>query len=300
MFSNILVPLDGSKLAEAAVGAASAIAARYHGEVTLLHVSESNPPKRVHGEPHLSGPEEAESYLQSIANVLESNGIRCHWHVHRGTDRDVAESIALHEQELEPDLIVICSHGTGASGRIFIGSIGQRIAGFAAVPILIVHPEWTPSDGAFPTTSILVPLDGVAAHEAGVPIATDLAREQGGTVRLVLIVPTLATTGGRLVGISKLMPGGVIRSLDLQAGSGGEYIETKADAVKRQGVNATAEVLRGDPSRKVVGVAESWPADLVILATHGKEGLRALWSGSVAHRVCSYTRVPVLLVPVSG
>ena len=70
MFKNILVPLDGSHLAEAALPAAASLAEKLNAPVTLLHIIEQNAPEAIHNERHLTKPEEAENYLQDLAQAL--------------------------------------------------------------------------------------------------------------------------------------------------------------------------------------------------------------------------------------
>ena len=66
----------------------------------------------------------------------------------------------------------------------------------------------------------------------------------------------------------------------------------------RQNLDVTAEVERGDPARQVVQSADAQNAQLIVLGTHGKSGLNAFWSGSVAPRIVEQTQLPILLVPV--
>ena len=61
-----------------------------------------------------------------------------------------------------------------------------------------------------------------------------------------------------------------------------------------------ADVYRGDPVATIVSAAEQKNIDLIVLATHGKTGMDAFWSGSVTPNVASNTFVPLLLVPVHG
>ena len=71
---RILVPLDGSRLAEYAMGAAASLAARFHARLLLLHVLERGAPATVHGDRHLTGVEEAEAYLREVAARWSGDG----------------------------------------------------------------------------------------------------------------------------------------------------------------------------------------------------------------------------------
>jgi nucleotide-binding universal stress UspA family protein len=67
MFKHILVPLDGSRLAESVLPAANYIAQKMHATITLIHVIEKNAPEEIHGERHLTNAEDANRYLGDIA-----------------------------------------------------------------------------------------------------------------------------------------------------------------------------------------------------------------------------------------
>ena len=71
-----------------------------------------------------------------------------------------------------------------------------------------------------------------------------------------------------------------------------------ADVLVSEGFNASAHVRRGDPANIIVAIARQLQADVIVLATHGKSGMEAFWAGSVAHKVCSQCRIPILLIPV--
>jgi nucleotide-binding universal stress UspA family protein len=299
MFSRILVPLDGSPMSEVAVGAAETLAHTFDSELILLYVNEPNPPRTVHGERHLQDPGEAERYLHSLVDAIRKRGVTAAWHVHEPRERNVAAGIALHVQELAPDLTVVCSHGSTGSTRLFTGSVAQRIAGSSNAPVFIINSDWKKPEGSAPLwESVLVPLDGQEAHEAGLSIGRDLARRCSASLRLLLIVPTLGTTEGRFAAVRRYLPAATKRMLELEVGIGERYIAGKAEELRNEGVEASWQVLRGDPPRQIVQVTKDSHCDLVVLATHGNEGFDAFWTGSVAHRICSFTPVPVLLVRI--
>src|SRR5574342_275959 len=106
MFKSILIPLDGSHLAEAALPAAASLAEKLNAPVTLLHVNEQNAPEAVHHERHLTRPEEAESYLEDLVKQSFPAGLKANWHVHRMEVKDVTASIVEHTSEFAPDLII--------------------------------------------------------------------------------------------------------------------------------------------------------------------------------------------------
>ena len=82
MFKQILVPVDGSLMAEAALPAAVFLAEKLQARITLMHVIEKDAPDKVHGQSHLKHPEEAERYLSELTKRFFLVGIHIDFHVH--------------------------------------------------------------------------------------------------------------------------------------------------------------------------------------------------------------------------
>lgn len=126
MFQQILLPLDGSRLAEAALPAAVHLALNLGASLTLIHVIECQAPPAVHGERHLTQADEARAYLDEFARRAVPAGLPVARHVHAQEVEDVAESLVEHVRELAPDLIVMCTHGRGGLRSLMFGSVAQR------------------------------------------------------------------------------------------------------------------------------------------------------------------------------
>ena len=297
MFSHLLVPLDGSHLAESVLPAAEAIARQFGASVTLLHVIEPRPPARVHGERHLSTVPEAEAYLaEVVAHAFAGLPVRTH--IHGPADADVAASIARHTNELRIELIVLCTHGRGRTRDLLYGSVAQQVLRQGQVPVLLVR-----ADGAAPAflcERILVPLDGSPASEAALPAAEAVARAFVGRLHLVTIVPTAATVSADRALAARLLPGATAASLELEEDAMRTYLTGVAERLRGAGVVADAEVARGDPASGVLDAIDRSGADFVVMATHGRSGLSAAWAGSVASRISARCRKPILLVRAPG
>jgi len=148
VFKHILVPLDGSGFAEAAIPYALELAAQFDSDITLLRVVL---PPRV-GEGALS-PEsanfmikmrddlykEAIDYLQSQKGSLRQQNYRVHYQV--AESDDVAAEIISATNGANADVIVMCTHGRGGLGRFLFGSVAMRVLQSAAVPVLVIRPE---------------------------------------------------------------------------------------------------------------------------------------------------------------
>ena len=300
MFKHILVPIDGSLLAEAALPAASLLAEKLQARVTLMHVMERNAPDKVHGQPHLKNPQDAERYLKELAKRSFPEGIRVDCHVHANEVDDVAGSIVAHADELTHDLVIMCSHGRGAALHLFLGSIAQSVIALGAKPVLITHPDEQGRPPVFSCRHILVPMDDNPEHAKALPVSKDLARACNATLHIVSVIPELATLSGDQAAASKMLPGTTSQLLDLTAQDANKYFQEMVDGLRQEGFEASAHVLRGDPASVIVEAAVRAQIDLIVISTHGKTGMNAFWSGSVAHRICSQSRVPLLLIPIKA
>jgi nucleotide-binding universal stress UspA family protein len=295
MFKNILVPLDGSKLSEAALGPAAVLAAQLHSHVTLLHVIEQDAPAEVHKEHHLTNPNEASQYLQEVAKRAFPAGVDVETHVHSAAVSDVANSIVQHaSSEFEPDLIVTCTHGRGGMRDMLFGSIAQQVVNQGSTPLLLIRPG-TP---AFDLHEILVPLDPDSMHDDSLPVAESLAKAFGAQLRLLSIVPTFSTLTGQQAATSSLMPGTTQAMLDIREDNARTHLREHVDAMQKQGIDSTADVARGDPAATILKAAEQLECDLIVLSTHGKAGVGAFWARSVAPHVAQRTKKPLLLIPL--
>jgi nucleotide-binding universal stress UspA family protein len=299
MITHLLVPLDGSRMAEAALPAAAHLAEKCHARVTLVHVIEKNAPRVVHGQQHLQYAEEAVSYLALARNFFPVE-VPIESHVHEVKVDNVAESVVAHAVELNADLIVMCSHGRGRALHLFLGSIAQKVVAMGTLPVLITHPHQTEEPLAFSIKSILVPLDGEPDHEKAIPFTKELAGICGASLHLALVVPRFGVLSGGEAVTSRFLPGTMSRFLDLSVKEAQDYLQMHLEALRNQGVSATATLLRGDPAAEIIDLAQmSGRMDLVVLATHGKTGMDAFWAGSVAHQICSRCRIPLLMIPVN-
>lgn len=140
---------------------------------------------------------------------------------------------------------------------------------------------------------ILVPVDGSKTGALGLREAIRLAKDQGAKLRLVHIVDKMAIIGMADAGID---PGPVLARL---ARSGRALLKQARETAKKLGVDA--ETAFYEPVTKrvadtVLSEAKKWRADLIVMGTHGRRGVRRLVLGSDAEQVVRLAEVPVLLV----
>jgi len=297
VFEHLLVPLDGSALAESVLPTAAGLAAACGARVTLVHVIERDAPREVHGQRHLGDPGEATQYLARVAAKSFPAAVAVEWHVHLEPVGHVAKAIAEHTEELATDLTVMCTHGASGVRDFLFGSIAQQIADTVAGALLILRPRPGEPAPGFQCRRLLVPLDGDPAHEAGLAVAADLGRACDAGVHLLRVVPTFSTLSGPRALQGRLLPGTTSRLLELDAEHARAYLERHRAALAARGVAASAEVGRGAPAELIAEAARHPAVDLVVLTTHGRRGMAAFWEGSVGARLCRGCATPLLTVP---
>ena len=142
---KILVPLDGSTLAEAALSTACDFAARDGATISLVRAAEAMAlPGANTVEAQVTAVREAEEYLAGVVKRLADKGIkRVETHVWYG-----AAPAAIVEAASGPkaDLIVMSTHGRSGLGRLVLGSVAESVLRGTTAPILIVRAEQAPLD----------------------------------------------------------------------------------------------------------------------------------------------------------
>lgn len=299
MFKNILLPLDGSKLAEAAIPVAASLAQTLDAPVTLLHIIEQDAPQEIHKDHHLTQAEEAAAYLKQVAEHEFPANVTVDSHVHSAAVKDVSDSIVQHAmKEFQPDLIIMCSHGKGGVRDLLYGSIAQQVVARGMTPLLLIRPEVSTAE-SFHLDKILVPLDSGPIHDDSLPVTEELAKAYHSSIHLLTVIPTFSTVAGETAAASSLLPATSSALLDIKVENAVEDLQEHLDQLKKAGLDVTAEVARGDPATEIVKSAEKLKADLIVLSTHRKTGTAAFWARSVAPNIVRRARVPILLIPLA-
>src|SRR5579872_3024618 len=138
---------------------------------------------------------------------------------------------------------------------------------------------------------ILVPVDGSGPSMAGIREAINIAKVSGATVQFIHVVNEYPAIQGGYFSSE------VAHGLREQ----GQNVLTAAEAeLKKEGVkcekSALLDAFQGTISDLVSQRAKDWPADLIVIGTHGRRGLARLVIGSDAQSIIRSSRVPVLLV----
>jgi nucleotide-binding universal stress UspA family protein len=144
MYKKILVPLDGSKLAEAALPHAEAIAKSEGAEIILLRIPMIPAMEFFAREPSIAlkiqQDEEAlaKKYLNTKLNELKKEQIQASTIMLEGSVPDTILGIA---EETHSDMIVMSTHGRTGLQRWLMGSVADRVVHHAHIPVMLIHPN---------------------------------------------------------------------------------------------------------------------------------------------------------------
>jgi len=288
-FTRILVPLDGSRLAEAVLSAACSFAFRLDARLLLLHVLEREPPNAVHGEPHLRDPEEALDYLTEQAERLRRHGIGVDVHVHERAVGDVATAIDAHAHELQADLLAMCAHGRSNLRSRLMGSIAERILRGGSSPILL-RTVRRPEVSEFGLHRLLVPIDFTHDIDAALSVARTLAVPYGAAVTLLAALePPEVTT-------SRLLPTTSALTRQYDRAELGDRLGQLAEGLRADVEDVRAVVADEPPTEAILAAADSLPADLIVLVTDAHGGLSSWYDPSTAQQLLRRPNLTLLLI----
>lgn len=275
MYQRILVPLDGSAQAEAAIPYAARIPSEW---VRLLKVE----PVVSDVAPAVGAPS---ADLDRAGAPLVAGGRMVEPAVARG---DPAEEIV--RMAADVDLVVMTTRGHGAGGRLVFGSVADRVARHAPVPTLIVRGGDDPV-APVPFARIVVPLDGSPTAERALPVASGLARLLGVPVHCLAVAEVVGVDGT----LARALPAGIYDAgLETARREAGERVAMAASRLRSEGIAASEEVRAGPVRSELIAALRA--GDLVVMTTHG-HGRALRWSvGAVAERVLQRAPGPVLLV----
>ena len=303
-FRSILVPLDGSRLAEQAVPLASLIAQRAGSKLRLALVHELPPAPldpvsaKMFTSMELATRKAERAYLRGIQAKLREGGTRLSSAV--TLTGAPGPALARYVREMGMDLVVMATHGRGGVRRAWLGSVADYLVRSLEVPVLLVRPgegEATPHRPPG-VGQILVPLDGSPLAEEALEPATALARVLDAELALMQLVrPILLSTGPALP-----LPSSYDEELTAMCrAEAQDYINDVVERIHGQGLRATGMAIVGwNAVDAILDVARPERVAVVVLATHGRGGLRRLALGSVADKLVRGAEVPVLVYRPRG
>lgn len=289
-FRTIVVPIDFSEHADAALDRALVIAKESGGTVHLLHAYEiplgTIPPYGI------------EIPQSVIVEVRDAAARRLEKAAHKARDRGVAcESHLVHAvpatgivdaaKTLGADLIVMGTRGLTGVKHVLLGSVAERTVRTAPCPVLTVKP------GAAPTSRfarVLVPVDFSKDGEDALAVAIEVAKEHDGEIHLLHAYELPA---------SVTMAYGIAIPQSIWEGvqeAGAARLAEAAARVKKAGVRVSSHLVTAPAADAIADAVATHHADLVVMGTRGLTGLKHVLLGSVAERTIRLAPCPVLTV----
>ena len=285
MFNRILVPLDGSTLAEIALPYAEELGGAFNSEVILIGVTE--PVERQYHHMH-------QLYIEKMAELVRS-------HIKKATRVKVksvslvgepAQEIINYAEENNISLTIMTTHARSGMVPWVMGSIANRVLQRISMSLLLIRakaPSLKVGGGMF--NKIIVPLDGSDAGEVALPYVRELSKKLKSEVILLQVVALgqhVHTVGGLDY---VLFADQQVESMRTQAK---QYLEKVSK--KLTGASVRSEVRIGDAAREIIRFADETNTGLVAISTHGRSGIRQWVFGSVTHKILQAGNTPALLV----
>jgi nucleotide-binding universal stress UspA family protein len=302
MFTNILVPIDGSEFSEQAVAYAIGAARRAHATIHLVRVHRPTQPPRLET-PWLLDPvaeaglqREERDYLERIAELPRASGIAVRVAV---VDGPVVEALARYIEDTMIDLVVMTTHGRGGLSRIWLGSVADSLVRAVDVPMLLMRPQATMESAygrSFAVDKIVLPLDGTEESERMLEHAIEFGSLSAARYSLVQVVapPVQATAMAAGIGVD----GWTNEAVEQLRQEAITSLNRVADRMRARGlVVDTAVVMQFQAASGILEHAVEAAADVIAMATHGRTGWPRIMLGSVADKVLRGSPVPLLLLP---
>jgi nucleotide-binding universal stress UspA family protein len=334
VFNKVLVPLDGTKLAEGILPYVAQLAKGLDMPLVLLSVvdpdavelperfrtapaldvvpvglsiasvSTRTPAEQLPPHPHEpSGPPYVSQMLDNAETELKR---RLEEMVRQLSKQGVkaksvtclgkpAEEIVRIAEREGCDLIAMSTHGRSALGRGVLGSVTDKVIHSSHLPTLTITPERAEYyHKGASINAIMCPLDGSPLAETALPYVEALAQKMSLDVMLVRVLKV----GGIYPAYVDGYPYAGVTDLEtLIEADATEYLREVAEKLKDRGFNVQSKLLRGAPAQAIVDLAHEEPQDLIVLTTHGRSGLTRWVIGSVAEAVIRTSGDPVLVIP---
>jgi nucleotide-binding universal stress UspA family protein len=263
MFDKILVPLDGTRHTEVAIGPAYVIANQARVGMVLMSVTDA-----VNASVRRSYLRQHDPFTPSYAEVVV------------GTH--VADEIIATARRHAPSLVCMASHGRGLFGQALFGSTSTRVIHEIGSPVLAIGPHCA---AVTDYSEVVIAVDDSRESAAVLPAAVDLAHHIDAKLQIVQVIDNTALRRAREAGVS---------TADVRESA---HVALLAARLAREGVIAGWEVLHDrDAAHGIVDFLHEKPNAIVAMATHARSGLSLLSHHAVATHVVHRSANPVLLL----
>ena len=309
MYRTILVPLDGSPLAEAALPVASDLAQRTGAELHLVHVTvrATTTPIFVEGLPVVDEQLQSlsklheQAYLEQVRDRLSATAnlqvtVRLLDPYATADQEQTAPALlAAYATTINADLIVMMSHGRGGLARFWLGSVADALVRLNPAPILLLraHEDTQEPIQTAPVQRIIIPLDGSTRSESILPYALALGQTIGARYTLMHVnVPALPSQVPPFITPTVLDT----EQTERERAKAQRYLEMIAQGLQSTGALVETQVLVTDQvAAAILDESRRDGYSLIAMSTTGRSGLRRLLLGSVADKVLRRAEVPMLI-----
>ena len=298
MYTRMLIPLDGSKLAENVLPYARALAGALDLRIELLSVVDLMDFARTTHAGHVrdfdpiieAAVREGEQYLEGVARSFTGRKVTCV--VEQGQADQIIIEKAAGDKET---LIGMATRGRSGIHRWLMGSVAEKVLRGATNPLLLVRgDEEGKSDGAATLKSIVVPLDGSKLAETVLPRAVELAKKLSLEIVLTRAYQIPLSTYGGAEAAYIPNPNALMNVVKEEAGA---YLESMVDELRQNGVEKVSSILLlGSGADEIIDLARTTPDNLIAMCTHGRSGVKRWALGSVTEKVVRHSGDPVLVV----
>lgn len=309
MFARILVPLDGSSLAEGILPEVAELARLHGAEVMLLRVALAHTcPGGEASEAQVHAVEEAEGHLAEVERRLVALGITVSRGVRCG---DATEEILDHARARHADLIAMSTHGRRGIVRLMLGSVAEAVLRASPVPVLLLRAKASalspagavasgapatvrahPIDLCTPTfRHILCPVDFSSHSDRAMEYAGELAQHFRADLTVLHVVydPLDITCSHIPHPPLEQLREEMIREAE-------QVLQRRMQRRLRFLPRAKTVVVAGPPYLQIVRHARDHHVDLIVMGTQGLTGLDRLIMGSTAERVVRAAPCPVVSI----
>lgn len=289
MFRRILVPLDGSLRAELILEYLLPLLKDRKPELILARAVAE--PGR--GEPADTLLPSAEAYLARIQEGLAQDGVRAGTRIVLGPPAAALLESARREGA---DVIALTTHGRSGLDRLVMGSVAESILRKSEIPVLAIR-SFSPrifSGRANPFRKILLPVEEGKLAASVLPTVGSFARAFGSEVLVVHVAAGAPLAAGAFFGsiaAREFAPPPVEAE---EAPVPSDAIDRVSADLARAGLGVRTLTVRGDVSSKIVELALSQAADVILMATHGRSGFLRWVKGSVTEEVLRASPIPLL------
>ncbi|MFC1948684.1 universal stress protein [Chloroflexota bacterium] len=310
MYRRMLVPLDGSELAEVVFAYAEELAGRLDIDIVMFHVSSPSasafmPMQKAYiRHAAITVRRRAREVQESTSPGTVEKPLEVRGEMVVGYPADEILRYA-EAKENEIDIIMMAAHGHSGLRRWTIGSVASKVLISSKIPVWLVRAGDTGEDllDKLQTKTMLVPLDGSEIAETAVlPHVEALAKQRGTEPMDVVLLkisepPSIPSYyGPEISGVSLNWGDYVQQETTRRKQKSTDYLNRVEERLKASNISVRSEVIEGKAVDEIVEYASKHPVDLIVMATHGRSGLSRLVYGSVAANLLHGVSNPILMV----